>query len=352
MPTVPWGEWLLFLDADCRPRPTLIDDYFAERIDPGCGAVAGRVMALEGQDSLVARYARSRGHLSQAAHMRDAHLPYGITANLLVRRAALEELGGFQEGLRSGGDADVCWRLQDAGWTVAYREAAAVEHAHRDRVVALARQAARYSAAIAWMERHRPGSSPRPRVTRRLARAGAGAVAWTVLGRWERAAFKALDGVVVVAEGAGWLFSNAAPYRGAEPRGGVALVADSFPDADAPAHVPHGRDAGGGGAPPGAARSRDRGAACGSATRRTTAWPAARSSRRAPRCGPAPRDAPAARRLREAGVEWLAAAAGARTSAPRIGASTQGAAGPASRQPPTSASRQPPPAASRQPRAP
>ena len=34
--------------------------------------------------------------------MRDAHLPYGITANLLIRRAALEEVGGFQRGLRSG----------------------------------------------------------------------------------------------------------------------------------------------------------------------------------------------------------------------------------------------------------
>src|SRR5712691_3218443 len=27
------GEWLLFLDADCRPAPTLLDDYFAAGAD-------------------------------------------------------------------------------------------------------------------------------------------------------------------------------------------------------------------------------------------------------------------------------------------------------------------------------
>ncbi|MEA2479494.1 MAG: hypothetical protein QOJ07_1416, partial [Thermoleophilaceae bacterium] len=234
------GEWLLFLDADCRPRATLIDDYFAERIGERCGAVAGRVMAAPGQDALVARYARSRGHLSQAAHMRDDHLPYGITANLLVRRAAFDALGGFHEGLRSGGDADLSWRLQDEGWAIDYREPAAVWHLHRERVWPLVRQAARYSAAIAWMERHRPGSSARPRVARRLARAGAGAVAWLLLGRFERAAFKLLDGVVVVAEGAGYLFSNAAPQAADDARGGPAVIADAFPDAGRPARVPPG----------------------------------------------------------------------------------------------------------------
>jgi GT2 family glycosyltransferase len=343
------GEWLLFLDADCRPRPTLIDDYFAERIDERCGAIAGRVMAAPGQDALVARYARSRGHLSQAAHMRDDHLPYGITANLLVRRAAFDELGGFQEGLRSGGDADLCWRLQDAGWTIAYREPAAVEHLHRESVAALGRQAARYSAAIAWMERHRPGSSPRPRVARRLARAAAGAVAWTAVGRFERAAFKVLDGVVVVADGAGWLFSNAAPQRGEEPSGGGALVVDAFPDAEAPVGaVAHAHPAGlappADGAAPGsglaphadgppaqpagplrveAARRParlDRAAARGLRVRYAEDDGVARRAIEtlALRLRARGADAPAARRLARAGVEWIAAAAGAEGRAATI----------------------------------
>ena len=217
------SDWLLFLDADTLPPASLLDDYFREPVGERCGAVAGGVVAARGQRALVARYAASRRYLSQAAHMRDAHRPYGITANLLVRRAAWEEVGGFFEGLRSGGDQDLCWRIQDAGWSLAYREAAAVEHRHRERIRPLMRQMARYSAAIAWMARRAPGSSPRPRVTRRLVRSAGGALVWLAAGRAERAAFKALDGVVVAAEGGGYLLSNDAP-RGAE---GVAAEAEA-----------------------------------------------------------------------------------------------------------------------------
>jgi GT2 family glycosyltransferase len=226
------NDWLLFLDADTLPPPSLLDDYFREPVDDGVGAVAGGVVAAREQRSLVARFAAARRYLSQAAHMRDPHRPYGITANLLVRRAAWAQVGGFFEGLRSGGDQDLCWRIQDAGWTLAYREPAAVEHRHRERVAPLMRQMARYSAAIAWMARRAPGSSPRPRVTRRLARSVVGALFWLVTGRAERAAFKALDGVVVVAEGGGYLLSNDAPVTAAGWGSGArALVVSEFPTA-------------------------------------------------------------------------------------------------------------------------
>lgn len=216
------NDWLLFLDADTRPPRTLLDDYFREPIDPGCAAVAGGVVAARRQRALLARYAASRGYLSQAAHFRDAYMPYGITANLLVRRSVFEQLGGFVEGVRSGGDADFSWRLQDAGWQIAYREPAAVEHLHRERLVPLLRQMARYSAAIHWMERRRPGSSPRPPVASRLARASGGAAVWFLMKKPERALFSAIDALVVLAEAAGWHMSNDAPRaagRGAQTTG-------------------------------------------------------------------------------------------------------------------------------------
>jgi GT2 family glycosyltransferase len=229
------NDWLLFLDSDTLPPPSLLDDYFREPVEQRCGIVAGGVAAARGQRALVARYAASRRYLSQAAHIRDAHRPYGITANLLVRRSAWAEVGGFFEGLRSGGDQDLCWRAQDAGWALAYREPAAVEHRHRERVVPLLRQMARYSAAIAWMARRAPGSSPRPAVTRRLARSVGGALAWRGHGRRERAVFKALDGAVVLAEGAGYLASNDAPRRPVPAPAGagaaIGVVVDEFPTA-------------------------------------------------------------------------------------------------------------------------
>lgn len=232
------NDWLLFLDSDTRPPASLLDDYFREPAGERCGAVGGGVVAARGQRSLVARYAASRRYLSQAAHLRDVHRPYAITANLLVRRAAWDQVGGFFEGLRSGGDQDFCWRIQDAGWALEYREPAAVEHLHRERLVPLLRQMARYSAAIAWMERRAPGSSPRPPVARRLARSVGGAGVWALAGRRERALFKLLDGCVVLAEAAGWLLSNDAPAasgtsagEGGAPSASPGLVVREFPTA-------------------------------------------------------------------------------------------------------------------------
>jgi colanic acid/amylovoran biosynthesis glycosyltransferase len=228
------GDWLLFLDADCRPPPGLLDDLF--RVPPAgnCGAVAGEVRGAEEQSPLAARYARARRHLNQAAHMRDRHRPFAITANLLVRRQAWAAAGGFPEHLRSGGDQDLCWALQEDGWAIAYREPAAVRHLHRERVPALLSQAARYGAAIAWMQRRRPGSSPRRPLTPRLARSVTGALGSAALGRMEGAAFAALDGAVSLADGVGYLGSNDAPARPPLAPGtgapGVAVLVDRFPE--------------------------------------------------------------------------------------------------------------------------
>ena len=38
------SEWLLFMDADCVPRPGLLDAYFAEPVAAGCGAISGSIV--------------------------------------------------------------------------------------------------------------------------------------------------------------------------------------------------------------------------------------------------------------------------------------------------------------------
>lgn len=224
------GEWLLFLDADCRPRPSLLQDFFAEPIDDEVGAVAGAVVGALEQRSLVARYSRARGHLSQEGFLANPYKPFAVTANLLVRRSAWASLGGFLEGERSGGDADLCWRLQAAGWVLAYRPAATVEHLHRERVSTLARQMARYGAGRAWLNRRYPGAGPRLPVARLLARCAAGTLVFALSGQGERATFKALDAVSIAADGVGYLMGNAAPAAPIESAShGVVITTDAFP---------------------------------------------------------------------------------------------------------------------------
>jgi len=228
-------EWIAYIDADCTPSPDLLEAFFAEAIGDEVGAVVGEVRGREDQDALVARYSRSRGHIAQEGHFHHPYRPFGVTANLLVRREAWASVGGFCEGLRSGGDVDFSWRLQEVGWRLDYRPAAVVEHAHRERVRALAKVSARYGAGRTWLHRRYPDGMERPPLARPLLRAVLGSAVWLVLARRERSAFKALDGVFVTSQAAAGLLSNTPPGQ-PEPAtpAAVAVVCAAFPALDDP----------------------------------------------------------------------------------------------------------------------
>jgi GT2 family glycosyltransferase len=158
------GEWLVFLDADCDPDPDLLDAYFAEAPDAGVGVLAGRIEDAVVEDTVVARYIRDRAKLAQPL---DGPRPYAQTANCAVRRAAFLAVDGWPEPIVSGGDADLCWRLIDAGWKLESRPGARVRHRNRATLRALLAQLHRHGRGMAWLEARHPGSFPAP-ATREL----------------------------------------------------------------------------------------------------------------------------------------------------------------------------------------
>lgn len=221
------GEWLLFLDADCVPAPNLIDAFSLAAADPDCGAVSGTIEPLDSAAPL-SDWAVSRGVLDQKVSLAHPFRPAAVTACLAVRRSAWQQVGGFLEGIRSGGDGEFCWRLQGAGWSIAHRPEAVAGHRHRETVPAMARQMARYGAGNAWLNRRYPGSSPRPRVLYGLARCCAAVGVAMLSLQWRRARFKLYDAVAIASHGAGYLRSNVT--RGAAPEPGeIVLVVDSYP---------------------------------------------------------------------------------------------------------------------------
>src|SRR3954447_2477501 len=159
------AEWLLFIDADVDPPPGLVDDYFAEPPGERDGVLAGAVVdePLEPGERhpLPARYAMLRGAMSPANTLGGGDRPYAQTANCAVRRAAFEDVGGFRDDVRSGGDADLCFRLTAAGWGLEHRDEALALHRPRESVPALLRQLARHGAGAAWLDREHPGALPR-----------------------------------------------------------------------------------------------------------------------------------------------------------------------------------------------
>ena len=102
----------MFTDADCVPVPWLLEAYFAEGPADDVGALAGSVISDPQQRHFLARYATDRGFLDQEGGLHTAE-DAAATANLAVRRAAFDEIAGFTEGIRSGGDVDLCRRLTE-----------------------------------------------------------------------------------------------------------------------------------------------------------------------------------------------------------------------------------------------
>lgn len=201
-------DWILFMDADCAPAPDLLDAYFAEPVGESVGALAGPILHAPGQPALASRYARARNFV--VIPEQPGAIPTAPTGNLLVRRAALERVGGFEEGIRSGGDVDLCRRLQEAGYTLELRPAATVLHPHNERLLPYLRTVARYAAGARWLNERYPGISPRWPLWPELGRAGRGAARLWIRGDLDEAKFRLLDGLSLIAHNVGYRSGNAA----------------------------------------------------------------------------------------------------------------------------------------------
>jgi glycosyltransferase involved in cell wall biosynthesis len=204
------GEWLAFTDADCAPTPGLLDAFFAEPVAERCGALAGEVVGEPDQEGFLPRYARSRNLLSQTRGLFGRGSGVAATANLIVRRSAFGEVGGFAQGIRSGGDIDLCRRLGAAGWTLEYRPAAIVVHSHREGLVPFLGAIARYAAGARWLNERYPGSAPRWPLVHGIAGSARDVAANALRGRFEAALFRGIDALGLVAHNVGYVTSNEA----------------------------------------------------------------------------------------------------------------------------------------------
>jgi O-antigen biosynthesis protein len=78
------------------------------------------------------------------------HIP---GCNMAFRKEALVAIGGFDPRFRAAGDdVDICWRLQDRGWTIGFCPAALVFHHRRNSIRAYWKQQYGYGKAEAQLE--------------------------------------------------------------------------------------------------------------------------------------------------------------------------------------------------------
>ena len=148
------------VDADCDWLARLLPHFG----DDAVGAVAPRVRAdARRAPAVLAAYEETGSALDlgpRAALVRPgAAVPYVPTAALVVRRTALESVGGFDTELRVGEDVDLTWRLHEEGWWVRYEPAVEVIHPSRSSVAGWLHQHVAYGSSAAALARRHGGAA-------------------------------------------------------------------------------------------------------------------------------------------------------------------------------------------------
>ncbi|MCU0533291.1 MAG: glycosyltransferase [Hydrococcus sp. Prado102] len=145
------GEILAFTDADCRPLPDWVEKLVIPFSNPTVGIVVGELAALAGK-TFLEQYAERCQLMAQKWLVEHTFLPYGQTANLAIRKQVFEKVGLFRSYLTTGGDADICWRIQQqTDYKLEYAPKAIIRHRHRSNLQDFKSQWRRYGTSNQYL---------------------------------------------------------------------------------------------------------------------------------------------------------------------------------------------------------
>lgn len=146
------GEILAFLDSDCVAGTTWLKEIAAYFRWDSVGAVGGFV---EGHymESPLDRYEKVCSPLNMGKRVlydTEAESTFYVpSCNILVRRKAFLETGGFNDNMDLGEDVDFCWRLRKRGYTLLYVPEGSVDHKHRNSLPMFLKRRADYGTSEA-----------------------------------------------------------------------------------------------------------------------------------------------------------------------------------------------------------
>lgn len=146
------ADILLFVDARCRALPGLLDSHRAQLREPGTALSCTAVRTMSGP-TLAARVAAAQQPFALAGKVGVVgRLDFYPTANLGIRRTAFDAVNGFRS-MRSGADADICWRVQQTSvGKMSWDSAELMEWEPRSAMSDLMSQWFRYGKSTAYLE--------------------------------------------------------------------------------------------------------------------------------------------------------------------------------------------------------
>ena len=150
------GEIVAYIDDDAFPDRDWLK-YLAHAFRSGEYAAIGGPNLLPPRSSPFARYVTYAPGCPAHVLISDRvaeHLP---GCNIAVRHDRLAEVGGFDPQFRvAGDDVDLCWRLQEKGFTLGFAPSAVVWHHRRGSLKTYWKQQFHYGIAEALLERKWP----------------------------------------------------------------------------------------------------------------------------------------------------------------------------------------------------
>ena len=156
------GKLIAFTDADCVVDRAWLDEIAREAGDELVGCFAGEILSFP-PTTLVERFSEHIGLLRQRGPLSGwHHRPYAQTANAAYRREVFNKVGFFHPTVKSGGDADIAWRMQsETKYKIKFVPKAVVYHHHRTDAPALYSQFRRYGTGkLSWATHHSDYKAP------------------------------------------------------------------------------------------------------------------------------------------------------------------------------------------------
>ncbi len=150
------GEIVAYIDDDAHADPHWLRYLASTFMNTQHVGVGGPNIAPP-DDGLIAEcVAHSPGNPVHIL-LSDSEAEHIPGCNMAFLKSALEDIGGFDPQFRiAGDDVDVCWRLQQKGWTLGYSPGAMVWHYRRNSVRAYWKQQHNYGKAESFLEKKWP----------------------------------------------------------------------------------------------------------------------------------------------------------------------------------------------------
>lgn len=151
------GDIVAYIDDDAYPDPDWLYYLWVTFSSSNHAAAGGPNLPPPGDPAVAQCVARAPGGPTHVL-LTDTVAEHIPGCNMAIRKSCLEEVGGFDPQFRiAGDDVDLCWRLQQKGWTIGFSPGAVVWHHRRPSVSAYLRQQEFYGRAEALLERKWPG---------------------------------------------------------------------------------------------------------------------------------------------------------------------------------------------------